>query len=50
MRGPVDAAMLRSCATLFLHASDGEAVFQAVLDTFYKGVPDPLAQDILSRR
>jgi uncharacterized protein (DUF1810 family) len=50
MLGHIDATKLWSCATLFLHASGGEPVFQSVLDTFYEGIPDPLTQDILSHR
>lgn len=48
MLGSVDAIKLRSCATLFLHASGQEPLFQAVLNTFYGGAPDPLTSDVLS--
>ena len=48
MLGSVDAIKLRSSATLFLHASGQEPLFQAVLNTFYGGVPDPLTSDVLS--
>lgn len=47
--GDIDAIKLRSCATLFLQASVGDPLFQALLNTFYDGVPDPLTLDLLSR-
>ncbi|WP_108259490.1 DUF1810 family protein [Mangrovicoccus ximenensis] len=40
--GSSDAAKLRSCATLFHLARPEEAMFKAVLKTFFKGVPCPL--------
>ena len=42
MLGGVDAVKLRSCATLFLEASGGDALFKSVLNTFYEGAPDPM--------
>lgn len=48
--GPVDALKLRSCATLFEAASDGqEPVFARLLDTFYGGERCPLTHAILAR-
>lgn len=49
MFGSIDAIKLRSCATLFLQASGGDPLFQALLSTFYDGVPDPLTLDLLNR-
>jgi len=41
--GPVDAMKLRSCATLFEAASEGqEPVFAQLLDTFHAGTRCPL--------
>lgn len=48
MLGSIDAIKLRSCATLFLQASGGEALFQTVLDTLYEGIPDPMTLEHLS--
>jgi uncharacterized protein (DUF1810 family) len=48
MLGSVDALKLRSCATLFLQASGGDALFQTVLNTFSDGMPDPLTLEHLS--
>ncbi|KFE36613.1 DUF1810 domain-containing protein [Thioclava atlantica] len=46
--GPVDAAKLRSCATLFEAASNGkEPVFARLLDTFYEGARCPLTLERL---
>jgi len=39
--GPVDALKLRSCMTLFWHAT-GEPGFRAVLDRHFDGEEDPL--------
>jgi uncharacterized protein (DUF1810 family) len=44
--GGIDAVKLRSSVTLFLRASD-EQVFQAVLDRFFDGVPDPATDELL---
>lgn len=46
--GSVDALKLRSCATLFAAAGEGE-VFQQILDEFYNGEPCPLTIQALSR-
>ncbi|MFC7409461.1 DUF1810 domain-containing protein [Hydrogenophaga atypica] len=48
MLGSIDAIKLRACATLFLQASGGAALFQTVLDTFYDGIPDPMTLEHLS--
>ena len=45
--GPVDAMKLRSSATLFLRAAPGEPAFQAALDSFFDGVPDPATDALL---
>lgn len=47
--GPVDAVKLRSSMTLFRAATDDNATFQAVLDRYYGGDPDPLTLEVLSR-
>jgi len=39
--GAVDAMKLRSCVSLFGEVAADEPAFQAVLDKFYDGVPDP---------
>lgn len=39
--GPVDAAKLRSCMTLFSAVPGAPDVFQSVLDTFFNGEPCP---------
>lgn len=44
--GGIDALKLRSSATLFREAGGG-AVFQALLDAFYDGAPDPLTLQAL---
>jgi uncharacterized protein (DUF1810 family) len=38
--GPVDALKLRSSMTLFARAAPESAVFRAVLDRYFGGVPD----------
>jgi uncharacterized protein (DUF1810 family) len=45
--GPIDALKLRSSMTLFLRAAPGEPAFQAVLDRFYGGIPDPATERLL---
>jgi uncharacterized protein (DUF1810 family) len=40
--GPVDAAKLRSCLTLFAAADPDEALFPAALAKYFGGQPDPL--------
>jgi len=40
--GETDAMKLRSSMTLFAEAAAGETVFQAALDRFFGGEPDPL--------
>ncbi len=39
--GALDAQKLRSCMTLFMHATPGEPVFGHVLDQYFGSVPDP---------
>lgn len=39
--GSIDTQKLRSSMTLFLRAAPNEAVFQAVLDRYFGGQPDP---------
>ena len=38
--GPVDAAKLRSCLTLFIAVDPKDAGFNAALDKYFAGVPD----------
>jgi uncharacterized protein (DUF1810 family) len=38
--GGIDAVKLRSSMTLFARASDGDSVYQAVLERYFGGVPD----------
>jgi uncharacterized protein (DUF1810 family) len=45
--GPIDALKLRSSMTLFLRAAPDERLFQAVLDRFYGGHPDPATDRLL---
>ena len=45
--GVIDALKLRSCMTLFSQASNADPVFQAVLDKYYDGEPDPLTLELL---
>ena len=45
--GPIDAVKLRSSMTLFLAASDGEAIFQKVLDKYFAGERDPATLELL---
>jgi uncharacterized protein (DUF1810 family) len=45
--GSVDALKLRSSMTLFLRAAPDEPAWQAVLDRFYGGVPDPRTDELL---
>jgi uncharacterized protein (DUF1810 family) len=47
--GSIDAKKLRSAMTLFLRAAPAEAVFQAVLDRFWAGIPDALTDALLGR-
>jgi len=44
--GSPDDLKLRSCATLFAHAS-GEPIFREVLEQFYDGIPDPRTEQLL---
>ena len=45
--GSIDAMKLRSSATLFLRAAPSESTFQAVLDRFFEGAPDPATDALL---
>ncbi len=47
--GYIDALKLRSCMTLFSRVEGADPVFQAVLDKYYGGKPDPLTLDLLGR-
>jgi uncharacterized protein (DUF1810 family) len=39
--GEIDAVKFRSCLTLFATVAPEEPCFQAALETFYRGIPDP---------
>ena len=45
--GSVDAMKVRSCMTLFHRADPDEPTFRAVLDRYYRGVPDPATDERL---
>ena len=45
--GGIDAQKLRSSVTLFLRAAPEEPVFQAVLDRYFGGSPDPATDRLL---
>ena len=47
MFGPVDARKLQSCMTLFHRADPDEPAFQAVLDRYFGGSPDPATDEAL---
>lgn len=47
--GRTDAQKLRSAMTLFRSVAPEEALFDAVLEKFYAGVPDSATEDILAR-
>jgi uncharacterized protein (DUF1810 family) len=38
--GGIDAVKLRSSMTLFARASEGDSIYQAVLERYFGGVPD----------
>lgn len=42
-----DDLKLRSCATLFAAVDGQESVFQAILDRFFEGAPDPQTLSLL---
>lgn len=46
--GAVDALKLRSSMTLFRRAVPGDSLFDAVLERFYGGEPDPLTEALLA--
>lgn len=46
--GPIDAIKLRSCATLFDRAAEGDPDARAVLDRWWDGQPDPRTIDLLA--
>lgn len=45
--GAIDAVKVRSSMTLFAAADPAEPLFEAVLERFYEGAPDPLTQRLL---
>ena len=45
--GSPDDMKLRSSMTLFHRADPSEPAFRRVLDTFYRGVPDPRTDELL---
>jgi uncharacterized protein (DUF1810 family) len=45
--GGIDAIKVRSSMTLFLRADPAQPLFQAVLDRFYSGEPDPATDRLL---
>ena len=45
--GVTDSMKLRSCMTLFLHATDDNGVFRAVLDKYYSGEEDKRTLELL---
>jgi uncharacterized protein (DUF1810 family) len=47
--GHPDDLKLRSCLTLFARASDGEALFERALQTYYHGEPDERTLELLRR-
>ncbi len=47
--GGIDAVKLRSSMTLFAAVADDPAPFQATLDRFFGGAPDPATLALLSR-
>ncbi|AUQ51789.1 hypothetical protein PhaeoP83_03566 [Phaeobacter inhibens] len=46
--GETDAKKLRSSMTLFTSVSDAPQVFNAVLETFFDGIPCPVTHDALA--
>ena len=42
--GATDARKFQSSMTLFLHASDGQALFQTALDKYYQGAEDEMTR------
>lgn len=48
--GSLDALKFRSCLTLFREAVPAEPLFQAALDCYYGGQPDPLTLSLLGER
>ena len=45
--GSVDAVKVRSSMTLFHRADPDDPLFREVLETFYRGVPDPATDHLL---
>lgn len=45
--GSPDDLKVRSCMTLFNLLKDTDPIFQAVLDKYYKGIPDQKTLDII---
>jgi uncharacterized protein (DUF1810 family) len=48
--GSPDDMKLRSCATLFAHASPPESVFEALLAKYFRAEPDQKTLDLLTER
>ena len=48
--GGIDARKLQSSMTLFLRAAPDDPMFQAVLDKFFDGMPDPATDRLLGGR
>jgi uncharacterized protein (DUF1810 family) len=46
--GPIDALKLRSCATLFDRAADGDPEARAVLERWWSGAPDERTLELLA--
>jgi uncharacterized protein (DUF1810 family) len=46
--GGIDAVKLRSSMTLFHRVDPGEPAFRAVLDRYFRGVPDPATDALLA--
>jgi uncharacterized protein (DUF1810 family) len=46
--GSIDSVKVRSCVTLFQRADPDEALFAAVLDRFYDGLPDEATLTLLA--
>lgn len=45
--GDIDEMKLHSCMTLFATASEGEPIFQEVLDCFFNGEPDEYTLNLI---
>jgi uncharacterized protein (DUF1810 family) len=47
--GGIDAMKLRSSMTLFRHAAPDEPAFGSVLGQYFRGVPDPATERLISQ-